>query len=65
MSRIDATQRERCACGAEYEVGGSYIGPERPPHQIAKWRAQHGRGCDLMYACLTAAEQGDARRRES
>ncbi len=55
----DATQRERCQCGAEFEVGERGIFATSP--QITDWRVFHARGCDLMFACLEGYDQVRAR----
>ncbi len=60
MNMIEHMSRERCQCGAEYEVGSRY-GGSGPPAELTEWRIGHGRGCDLMYACLNDWGRAEAR----
>ena len=60
MTLIEHVTRERCQCGAEYEVGSRY-GSSGTRDALTAWRVGHGRGCDLMYACLNDRAQAEAR----
>ena len=37
-------QRERCACGAEFEAEGDYL----TGNELREWRERHAVGCALM-----------------